>query len=128
MKNVDPNTESAMQNGASAYSNPCRAVNTPPRRIVVVRDVFVLLIFPFSISWWAHVTVTPEDRRRIVFKRGILIGLNDLIETGGHLCPSSIVGEILLWKNAQKNDAKNNTSDRMNNTIPVFRPFITTSE
>lgn len=96
MKNVDPNTESAMQNGASIYSNPWNAVNTAPKRIVVAREVFVFLIFPLSISWCAHVTVTPDDRRRIVFKSGILIGLKDLIDTGGHLCPNSIVGEILL--------------------------------
>jgi hypothetical protein len=117
-----------MQNGASMYSNPCKAVNTAPKMIVVDREVLVFLIFPLSISWCAHVTVTPEDRRRIVFSSGILIGLNDLIETGGHLCPNSIVGEILLWKKAQKKEAKNKTSDRMNSTIPVFRPFITTSE
>ena len=40
--------------------------------------------------------VIPDDRRRIVFIRGILIGLNDVIDRGGHLCPSSTVGEILL--------------------------------
>jgi hypothetical protein len=80
------------------------------------------------MAWWAQVTETPEDKSKIVFRRGILIGLNGLMEIGGHICPSSTVGEILLWKNAQKNDTKKNTSDRMNNTIPVFSPFITTFE
>jgi hypothetical protein len=47
---------------------------------------------------------------------------------GGHIWPSSTFGEILLWKNAQKKDAKNSTSDEMNRIIPVFRPFITIKE
>jgi hypothetical protein len=50
----------------------------------------------FIIAWWAHVTETPEERRRMVFSSGILIGLKELIDIGGHICPSSTVGEILL--------------------------------
>jgi len=38
------------------------------------------------------------------------------------------VGEILLWKNPQKNDTKKNTSDEMNRIIPIFSPFITRKE
>jgi len=57
------------------------------------------------------VTVTPEDNKRIVFNKGILIGLNELIATGGQCCPNSMFGEILLWKNPQKNEIKKNTSD-----------------
>ena len=72
--------------------------------------------------------VTPEDKSRIVFSRGILIGLNELIEWGGQACPNSIVGEILLWKNDQKKDTKKKISDVMNKIIPVFRPFITIDE
>jgi len=71
---------------------------------------------------------TPEDSNRIVFRRGILIGLKEVIDRGGHICPISMVGEILLWKNAQKNEMKKNTSDEINKTIPVFRPFITMFE
>lgn len=71
---------------------------------------------------------TPDDNRRIVFNRGILIGLKDLIDKGGHICPNSTVGEMLLWKNAQKNEIKKNTSDEMNRTIPVLSPFITRIE
>ncbi len=128
MKNVDPKTESAIQNGASIYSNPCSVVKMAPNATVNIRDTLDLVMLPFSISWCAHVTVTPEERRRIVFRSGILIGLKEVIDRGGHLCPSSVVGEILLWKNAQKNDTKNNTSDTINRTIPVFSPFITTFE
>jgi len=44
---------------------------------------------------------------------------------GGHIDPNSIVGDSLLWKNAQKNDAKNNTSEIMNRIIPHRSPFVT---
>ena len=64
----------------------------------------------------------------MVFSNGILIGLNELIACGGHICPSSVVGEILLWKKAQKNEIKKNTSEVMNKIIPVFSPFITMKE
>jgi len=37
-----------------------------------------------SISlWWAHVTVTPEDRRIRVLSSGTLNGLNGEIPAGG---------------------------------------------
>lgn len=39
--------------------------------------------------------------------------------------PSSIVGDSLEWKNAQKNDTKNNTSDTINKIIPHRKPFVT---
>jgi len=71
------------------------------------------------------VTVTPEERRRMVFRRGILIGLKEMISWGGQFCPSSTVGEILLWKKAQKKETKNKISEVINKIIPVFRPFIT---
>lgn len=44
---------------------------------------------------------------------------------GGHVDPSSIVGDRLLWKNAQKNDAKNSTSEMMNRIIPHRNPLVT---
>lgn len=77
------------------------------------------------IEWWAQVTDTPDDSRIAVFSRGTFIGLKDIMEFGGHICPTSMFGLILLWKNAQKNEKKNNTSDEMNRIIPIFRPFTT---
>jgi hypothetical protein len=74
------------------------------------------------------VTVTPDDRSRIVFNKGILIGLNGLIETGGQSWPNSTVGEILLWKKPQKKDAKKKISEVIKRIIPVFNPFITIVE
>lgn len=56
------------------------------------------------------------------------MGLKERIELGGQDCPSSTVGEILLWKKAQKNDTKKKISEAMNRIIPVFSPFITRSE
>jgi len=128
IKNVEPKDESAIQKGASIYSKPWNTVKIPPSIIVRIKENFALLKFFFNISWWDHVILTPEDNRRIVFSKGILIGLNEIIEYGGHICPISIVGEILLWKKAQKNDTKNSTSEAINKTIPVFNPFITMFE
>ena len=34
------------------------------------------------------------------------------------MAPSSIAGDNLLWKKAQKKDTKNNTSDKINKIIP----------
>lgn len=67
----------------------------------------------------------PEESSKIVLSNGILIGLNEEIIFGGHLCPSSTEGEILLWKKAQKKETKNKISERMNRTMPVFSPFMT---
>jgi len=44
---------------------------------------------------------------------------------GGQVDPSSIVGDSLEWKNAQKNDTKNRTSDTINRIIPHRRPLVT---
>jgi len=128
IKNVDPKDESAIENGASLYSNPWNNEKIAPKVIVRISAILALLKFLFSISWWDHVMETPEDNKRIVFRRGILIGLNELIDKGGHIWPNSTVGEILLWKNAQKNEIKKKTSDEINSTIPVFNPFITKFE
>ena len=61
----------------------------------------------------------------MVFSSGMFMGSNATTPLGGQFCPSSMLGEILLWKKAQKNDTKNSTSDAMNRIIPVFRPVIT---
>ena len=66
----------------------------------------------------------PEDSKIIVFMRGTLIGSNGSIVFGGHMNPSSTVGAILLWKKAQKNEIKKNTSDVMNKAIPIFNPSV----
>lgn len=74
----------------------------------------------FKIALWAQVMVIPDDNKIIVLSIGILIGLNEVIPLGGHSIPISIDGDNLLWKNAQKNDTKKNTSDIINKIIPHF--------
>lgn len=110
---------------ASQYSIAWRAVKYPPRVTVNTR-AWVVWVCLFSISlWWAHVTVTPEANRMIVFSRGTWMGLKGLIPVGGHCSPISIVGARLEWKNAQKKEKKNKTSDVMNRIIPHRIPFAT---
>jgi hypothetical protein len=60
-----------------------------------------------------------------VFNSGTFSGLNGWIPVGGHVDPSSIVGDSLLWKNAQKNDAKNSSFEMMNRIIRHRNPFVT---
>ena len=40
--------------------------------------------------------MTPDDSSRMVLRRGTPMGLKGVIPIGGHLCPRSGVGEILL--------------------------------
>lgn len=75
--------------------------------------------------WWAQVTVTPEAKRTAVLRRGTLNGLMGVIPVGGHLQPNSGVGARLLWKKAQKNAKKNNTSDAINKIMPHRSPLVT---
>jgi len=70
------------------------------------------------------VSEIPDETSSTVFSKGILIGLKVMILAGGHLRPISHVGEILLCRYAQKNAAKNITSEVMNNSIPNFNPAI----
>ena len=44
---------------------------------------------------------------------------------GGQVDPSSVVGDSLEWKNAQKNYMKNRISDTINRIIPHRRPIVT---
>ena len=64
----------------------------------------------------------------IVFNRGTLIGLNLLIETGGQAWPSSMFGLREKWKNLQKKDEKNITSEVIKRIIPSFSPVNTSSK
>ena len=56
---------------------------------------------------------------------GTCVGLNGWIPVGGQVDPSSIAGDSLVWKNAQKDDTKNRTSETINTIIPHRRPFVT---
>lgn len=65
--------------------------------------------------------MAPEAKSTAVFRRGTLNGLIGVIPVGGHVHPSSGVGARLLWKKAQKNDRKKQTSERIKRIIPKRR-------
>lgn len=125
-KKVDPNTESAIVNEASIYSYAWRRVKYKPRIMVRPKLWIAWEWLDSIIAWWAHVTVAPEDKRIVVFNKGIWNGLKGWIPKGGQYIPISIVGANLLWKNAQKKEKKNKTSDRINKIIPQRKPVVTT--
>jgi len=74
------------------------------------------------------VTLTPDDSKIIVFNRGTPNALKTLMPVGGHNVPTSTFGDSLLWKKAQKNDIKKNTSETINRTIPQRIPSSTSLE
>ena len=92
-----------------------------PKITVKVRAWIVSFCLFSKREWWAHVTVTPDERRIDVFKRGIEKGLIGVIPTGGQVHPISIFGANLLWRKPQKNAAKKRTSDKINKIIPNRR-------
>ena len=122
-KKVDPKTESAMENEVSKYSIPCNKVKKAPNRTVNVRPFKAWSLSPFTILWWAQVTVAPELSKTAVFKRGTPNGFNAWTPLGGHITPISIEGDKLLWKKAQKKEKKNKISDTMKRINPIFKPF-----
>lgn len=107
------------------YSYACSKEKYPPNLIVISNLINICVWLLFSILWWAQVTVMPEVIKTIVFNRGIWKGSKISIPTGGHFKPNSIVGVNLEWKNLQKNEVKNNTSEEINKIIPHFMPVIT---
>ena len=124
-KNVDPYAESAIVKGASKYSYACNAVKYNPNS-TVKNSLWVACVALFSSTpWCAHITVTPEDSRIAICNKGTCIVLNGWIPVGGQVDPSSIVGDNLVWKNAQKNDTKNKISNTINRIIPHRMPFVT---
>jgi len=48
MKNVEPNTESDIEKGASIYSNPCSIENSIPNRIVINKEIVLVILFFFK--------------------------------------------------------------------------------
>lgn len=97
-KNVDPYTESENVKLASKYSIPWHNVNRTPRIIVIIKAKRLFLMSFDRNEWWDQVIVAPDDRRIIEFNNGISIGLKIFTPAGGQVLPSSIFGEILLWK------------------------------
>lgn len=122
-KKVVPKTESLILNGLLKYSNPWTMVNITPK--IIVATIHLIQFLPDWMQWWAHVTVTPEDKRRAVFNKGTAKGSKGKTDKGGHAPPSSNVGTIAAWKKAQNHLKKNKISDPINNPIPHFNPSWT---
>ena len=60
-----------------------------------------------------------------MFNKGTWNGLKTLIPKGGQIDPTSILGDKLLWKKAQKNLTKKKISETINNAIPHRNPNST---
>jgi len=124
-KKTEPKTLSAMENLVSIYSPSWRKVKYNPKIMVEINPIFLLRRSLLIILWWQKVIVIPDARRTTVLRRGSWKGFNALIPIGGHIHPNSGVGESLLWKNAQKKETKNITSETINKIIPIRKPVVT---
>jgi len=89
-------------------------VNSTPNRTVKKRLSKASSYSLTRIAWWAQVTVTPDERRTMVFSSGTPQGDRGLTPTGGQLLPSSTLGASLLWKKAQKKKSEKKTYFRNN--------------
>jgi len=76
-------------------------------------------------AWWLNVTVTPDERRTVVFNKGTWNGLIASKPNGGQHIPISKFGASLMWKKAQKKEKKNKISEIINKAIPQRNPFTT---
>ena len=72
--------------------------------------------------------MTPDESSTKVFSSGTSNGLKVIIPDGGHVLPSSKVGDSLLWKKAQKKETKKKTSETINNNMPQRSPSSTILE
>jgi len=61
----------------------------------------------------------------MVFSRGTPQGLREFNPLGGQICPMLKSGASLLWKKAQKNAKKKQTSEMMNKIMPIRSPRAT---
>ena len=97
----------------------------PTHRRVITRPATASWSAPLVIAWWAQVTLTPELSKIRVFNKGTCQGLKAQTPKGGQTQPSAVEMERLLWKKAQKNLKKKNTSDTINRAIPQRIPNST---
>jgi len=96
-----------------------------PNTTVSINPNIVFFLSPEIIALCDQVTVAPELKSIAVFNNGTSNGFNTWIPTGGQTEPNVISGLNELWKNPQKNEKKNITSDKINKIIPIFNPFCT---
>ena len=122
-KNLDPKQFSLKEKEASKYSKACKLVKINPNKIVQKREKRESS--PLKRLWWDQVTVTPLKSKTQVFRRGTWKGSIQNRLNGGHIDPKSFPGFKLLWKKAQNQAEKNNTSEKINKSIPHFNPSRT---
>lgn len=70
IKKVAPYAESEIVNEASQYSRACKDVKYRPSSTVIVRPCLTWEKFFSMTLWCAHVTVTPDAKRIMVFSKG----------------------------------------------------------
>jgi hypothetical protein len=109
-----------MEKKDSLYSNIIHMMNVIPIRIVRVMAMEAFFIWFLEIMWWDVVINTPDDARRIVFNRGMWMGMRGLIPRGGHLLPRLMSGNQYSWMNDQNNLTNSRISDRMK----IIREFF----
>jgi hypothetical protein len=107
------------------YSTPWKTVNTTANKTVPIKPYRAPLLLPWITEWWAYVTVTPEDSKMTVFRRGNSKAFIASIPIGGHWAPNSIVGARELWKKAQNIAKKNKASETIKRATPILSPFCT---
>ena len=98
-----------------------------PRAQVASKPFIPSVLLPPHTPRWAHVTVQPEKSRIAVFKAGKPQGEIAWIPTGGQVPPICIDGFNADQKYAQKNEAKNITSETMNKINPSLIELTTRS-
>ena len=125
IKKVEPWTKSEIVNEAWQYSYTWKPVKKIAKNIVAKRLWFDIDFSPTIIALWQTVTVAPDVSRIKVFNKGTSHGLKVSIPKGGQTPPISIAGAILEWKKAQKKAKKNITSETINKTIPIRKPYST---
>ena len=104
------------------YSVYCNKLNKIPQNTVKTKPSIVGLIRFDTSNLWDQVKLTPEDNKITVFKIGKCHILINSIPIGGQILPIQIEGASEQWKNPQKNEKKNITSEVIKSTIPIFNP------
>jgi hypothetical protein len=74
---------------------------------------------------WLQVIVIPDESKIIVFTKGRPHGSRVIIFFGGQADPISTAAFKLQWRNPQKNELKNMTSERIKRIKANLIPFCT---
>jgi hypothetical protein len=80
---------------------------------------------PIIIAACAAVNETPDAKSNTVFTAGNKKGTIDKTPLGGQTLPIQIEGANAKWKNAQKNEKKNITSETIKSNTPRRKPLTT---